>query len=70
MLDPQTVAQIIIRERPGLTAYIFTVARNYHLAEDVFQDTFVKGNQRAVEFETKEHLINWFRFISRLGATG
>jgi RNA polymerase sigma-70 factor, ECF subfamily len=65
MLDPQTVAQIIIRERSGLTAYIYTVARNYHLAEDVFQDTFVKANQRSEKYDSKEHLINWFRVAAR-----
>lgn len=65
MLDTQTAAQIIVRERLGLTAYIFTVARSYHLAEDVFQEVFVKATQRAESFESKEHLINWFRMAGK-----
>lgn len=65
MLDTQSAAQCIVRERLGLTAYIFSVAKSYHLAEDVFQEIFVRATKRAENFESEKHLINWFRVAGR-----
>ena len=61
----EKVTEILLREQLGLTAYVFTVTRNYHLAEDVFQEICVKAIGRADEFENESHVLNWYRRSAR-----
>ncbi len=65
MLDNQEIAAHLLRERLGLTAHIYSIVRNYHLAEDIFQETCVKALGQAGSVESKRHLLNWFRLASR-----
>lgn len=65
MLPPESIAATLLAERLPLTAYFASVTRDYHLAEDVFQEVSVKAVGRAAEFETPAHLIHWARVAGR-----
>ena len=56
---------MLLRERLAVTAFVATVTRNYHLAEDVFQDVCVKAIGREQGFESAAHLLNWARLAGR-----
>jgi hypothetical protein len=47
MLPPETIAAVLLAERLPLTAYFASVTRDFHLAEDVFQEISVKAVGRA-----------------------
>lgn len=65
MLTAEQITEHVLRERLSLTAYIGSITRNYHLAEDVFQEICVKVIGRTEEFDSPEHLLNWFRRSAR-----
>ena len=56
---------VLLEERLPLTAFLVTITRSYHLAEDVFQDLCVKCIVREEPFETREHLLNWARLVGK-----
>ncbi|MCM2371770.1 RNA polymerase sigma factor [Aporhodopirellula aestuarii] len=55
----------LLENRHALTAYISCVTRNYHLAEDVFQEVCVKAIGMSDFFESDVHLHRWFRVSAR-----
>ncbi|TWU19259.1 RNA polymerase sigma factor [Allorhodopirellula heiligendammensis] len=65
MLTQTQTTEYLLRQRLGLTSYIACVTRNYHLAEDVYQEICVKALSRDEVFETADHLISWFRVCAR-----
>lgn len=65
MLPPETIAAILLAERMPLTALFASVTRDFHLAEDVFQEVCVKAMARADVFETTAHLMNWARLSGK-----
>jgi RNA polymerase sigma-70 factor (ECF subfamily) len=65
MLPPEQITATLLRERLALTAYIATVTRDFHLAEDIFQDVCVKAIGKGADFESNQHLINWARVAGR-----
>lgn len=65
MLSGENIAAILLSERFALTAFVATITRDYHLAEDVFQEVCVKAVGRSEEFESAQHVINWARMAGR-----
>jgi len=65
MLPPETIAATLLAERMPLTAFFAGVTRDFHLAEDVFQEVCVKAVARAAEFESAEHAVNWARLAGK-----
>ena len=65
MLTPESVTAILLTERRSLTAFFASVTRDFHLAEDVFQDICVKAVARAEIFDTTAHLMNWARLAGK-----
>lgn len=65
MLRPEIIAATLLAERLPLTAFIAIVTRDFHLAEDVFQEVCVKAVARAESFETTAHLMNWARLAGK-----
>ncbi len=65
MPNPKDIIAALLTERLPLTAFIANVTRDYHLAEDIFQEVCVKAVARATEFETAAHVINWVRVAGR-----
>lgn len=65
MLPGEDIAAILLGERLALTAYIASVTRDFHLAEDIFQEVCVKAVARGGEFESAHHVMNWARMAGR-----
>jgi len=65
MLSGEDIAAALLGERLALTAYIASVTRDFHLAEDIFQEVCVKAVGRATEFESARHVMNWARVAGR-----
>jgi RNA polymerase sigma-70 factor (ECF subfamily) len=65
MLPPEQITATLLRERLALTAYIATVTRDFHLAEDIFQDVCVKAVGKGADFASGQHVINWARVAGR-----
>lgn len=65
MLPPDQITAALLRERLALTAWIATVTRDFHLAEDIFQDVCVKAVGKGADFDSPAHLLNWARVAGR-----
>ena len=65
MLRPHEIAAILLAERLPLTAFVASVTRDFHLAEDIFQEVSVKAVATAAEFESPQHLLNWARLAGK-----
>ncbi|MEY5025430.1 MAG: hypothetical protein RLZZ244_958 [Verrucomicrobiota bacterium] len=65
MLSPEQVASSLFARRLSLIGFIATVTRDFHLAEDLFQETCVKAIGQAAEFQTEAHLFHWTRLTAR-----
>lgn len=65
MMTPEDITATLLRERLALTAYIATVTRDFHLAEDIYQDVSVKAVGRGADFASPAHLMNWARVAGR-----
>src|SRR5688572_7087479 len=65
MLPPEDITAALLRERLALTAFIATVTRDFHLAEDIFQEVCVKAVGKSADFESAQHVLNWARVAGR-----
>lgn len=65
MLSPEQVAASLFARRLSLIGFIAAVTRDFHLAEDLFQETCIKAIGRAAEFESDAHLFHWTRLTAR-----
>ena len=65
MPAPEDITATLLTERLPLTAFFASVTRDFHLAEDVFQEVCVKAVARAESFETTAHLMNWARLTGK-----
>src|SRR6188474_3007996 len=65
MLTPEDITAVLLRERLALTAFIASITRDFHLAEDIFQEVCVKAVGKGEDFESPAHLLNWARVAGR-----
>lgn len=65
MLRIEEVTALLIANRLPLTAFVAGVTRDFHLAEDVFQEVCVKAVAGSVTFESSSHLIHWARMTGK-----
>lgn len=65
MLSREDITAHLLRERLALIAFLASVTRDFHLAEDVFQDVCVKAIGHEPGFESVGHLVNWARLTGR-----
>lgn len=65
MLSPEDITAVLLRERLALTAFIASVTRDFHLAEDIFQDVCVKALGKKDDFDSPQHALNWARVAGR-----
>jgi RNA polymerase sigma-70 factor (ECF subfamily) len=56
---------LLLRERVKLLAYIRSIVRDDHLAEDVFQDVAVLAVRKCDEIRDGGHFLAWMRLTSR-----
>ena len=64
-LDQESVARLLLQQRMELTAYIQSIVRNMHMAEDVFQDVCVRAIKHHETFADRTHLSKWARRVAR-----
>lgn len=69
MIDVETVERVLLGHRVQLFGYIASIVRDYHLAEDVFQDVAVLAIQKAAQIEDVTHLHRWLRQTARYRAS-
>lgn len=65
MLAPDQIAAVLFAQRLPLTAFVAAITRDFHLAEDIFQEVCVKAVSRDGEFDSPEHVVNWARVAGR-----
>ena len=65
MPAPEDITATLLAERMPLTAFFASVTRDFHLAEDLFQEVCVKAVARADSFKTTAHLMNWARLAGK-----
>lgn len=65
MLSVEQITKCVMGARFSLISYGYSITRDYHAAEDVYQEICVKAVGRADQFESTAHLLNWFRLSAR-----
>lgn len=67
-VTPETILRLMLRERIRLVAYITTIVRDRHHAEDLFQDISVEALKKSDEINDEAHLLGWLRTAARFRA--
>lgn len=67
-LNQKQLLQLLMCERVKLSAYIWLIVRDNHLAEDVFQEVAMSAVDHLDEFETSQHCRNWLRQAAKFRA--
>lgn len=68
VISQQTVVQTLLQQRSALLAYLWTLVRDQHIAEDLFQEVVVLALEKAPEISDEDHLIRWARTTARFKA--
>jgi len=63
--DAARIAQLVVKHRHGLLAYLYGVVPDAHVAEDLFQEVCVVAVQKAAEFQDGTNFVAWARTIAR-----
>ena len=68
-LSPQdhltAVQQLFVEHQPGIRAYILSIVRDFTLAQDVLQETFLKVTRKAAHFQLGTNFMAWACTIAR-----
>ena len=65
MSDAATIAQLVLRHRHPLLAYLYACVPDAHAVEDIFQEVCLVAVQKAAEFEDGTDFAAWARTIAR-----
>jgi RNA polymerase sigma-70 factor, ECF subfamily len=65
-LTQQAVVSRLVADRTKLLAYIWSIVRDFHAAEDIFQEVVVVAMSHADEVKDNDHLLLWARRAARL----
>jgi len=65
-VDQQTAMRLLMAERDRLFAYAWSIVRDVHTAEDVFQEVAVLAIERHDQMREPEHLLAWSRNVTRI----
>jgi RNA polymerase sigma-70 factor (ECF subfamily) len=57
--------QILIRHQAMVKAYAYAIVRDFHLAEDVFQDVATVVAERWEEVPAGDDFVRWLREVTR-----
>ncbi|MBI1367022.1 MAG: sigma-70 family RNA polymerase sigma factor [Planctomycetes bacterium] len=68
-IEQDIVVRALVRERVSLLAYIDSIVRDDHMAEDVFQDVCALAVAKREEIENEVHLMRWLRKTARFRAS-
>ena len=64
-LSQEQIVHVLLSERTRLLAWSWSVLRDGHWSEDVFQDLLMKALESDAEFETESRLISWGWQVTR-----
>lgn len=62
--DLSALEELLSRYRNRLMAFIYSVVRDYHLAEDIFQETFLRVYREARGFREGSSFKTWLYTIA------
>lgn len=65
MSEAAQIAQLVVKHRHGILAYLYGVLPDAHVAEDLFQEVCVVAVQKAGEFQDGTNFVAWARTIAR-----
>jgi len=60
----KALEELLRRYQNKLMAFIYSMVRNYHLAEDIFQDTFIRVYRQAGRFNSEYKFKTWLYTIA------
>ena len=60
-IDQATAVKGLTKDRARLIAYIYAIARDWHLAEDLFQDVSALAVEKHDRIVDADHLLLWAR---------
>ena len=58
-LDPDTVVQVLLRERLRIAAAATAVVRDVHAADDIFQQVVMSALEHRADIRDGDHLLAW-----------
>jgi len=58
-LEPDTIVQVLLRERLRVTALAVAVVRDVHAADDIFQQVVLSALEAAPRFRDVDHVLAW-----------
>lgn len=64
-LSQDELIRTLLAQRARISAGVWLVVRDVHLAEDVFQDVMVKALGADTAFTNESHLLSWSRVTAR-----
>jgi RNA polymerase sigma factor (sigma-70 family) len=59
VLEPDTIVQILLRERLRVTALAAAVIRDVHAADDIFQQVVLSALEARAQFHDSDHVLAW-----------
>ncbi len=62
--DQAALEELLARYQNRLMAFIYSVVRDYHLAEDIFQETFLRVYRQAGKFRRGASFKTWLYAIA------
>ncbi len=64
-MEQEPLVRILLHQRAKLTGYIWSLVRDVHVTDDVFQDVCVKAIAKRTEIRDADHLLAWSRKVAR-----
>src|SRR5687768_13971863 len=59
VLEPDTIVQVLLRERLRVTALAAAVVRDVHAADDIFQQVVLAALEARAHFHDTDHVLSW-----------
>ena len=67
-MDSDQIVTTLFAHRGRLSAAIWLIVRDVHLAEDVFQEVAIKATSQTDQFQSASHLLSWSHVCARNAA--
>jgi len=67
-LKQEQIVEVVLENRTRLVAFIRSIVRDFHAAEDLYQKACMLAVQSSEKFNNSEHLTNWIWVVGRCEA--
>ena len=64
----ENVQRLFLENQAGLYGYVLSIVRDFSLAQDVVQDTFLIVTRKAAQFDPNTNFVAWVYTIARYEA--